>query len=54
MSKYPLQKVLNLWEQGTLTVQQAIGHMMQHLLALEKRVKALEQRPKPGKVIVPE
>ncbi len=49
MSMYPLQKVRNLWAQGALTVQQAIGQIIQHLLALEKRVKALEQWPEPNK-----
>jgi hypothetical protein len=41
---YPLKKVLDLWAQGSLTVKQAIGQIIQHLLALEKRVKALERR----------
>ena len=50
MSMYPLQKALNLWAQGTLTIKQAIGQIFQHLLALEKRVKALERRSGPDQV----
>lgn len=44
MSTYPLRKLLSLWAQGKLTVERAIGHMLQHLVALEQRTSQLEQR----------
>ena len=43
MATYPLKELLSRWQQGTLTVEQAIGQILQHLLALEKRHKP----PKP-------
>lgn len=42
-STYPLKQLLTLWAQGQLTPEQAIGHLLQHLAALEQRVRQLEQ-----------
>ncbi len=44
MSKYPLQKLLNLWQQERLRVEQAIGQILQHLLAQEKQINELKQQ----------
>jgi len=46
MAMYSIQELLNRWQQGTLTVEQAIGQILQHLLALEKRRKPQKQPPK--------
>jgi len=43
MSKYPLQKLLNLWQQELLKVEQAIGQILQHLLAQEKEINELKR-----------
>ena len=52
MSTYPLSELLHRWSLGELTAEQAIGHLMQHLQAQEKRlaeavnrIHQLEQRP---------
>jgi hypothetical protein len=48
---YPLKQLLALWAQGQLTPEQMIGHLLQHLDALEQRVRQLEQernRPAQG------
>ena len=52
-STYSLPDLLRKWAQGDLTAEQAIGHLLQNLLAMgnrqsefEKRLRALEQ-PKP-------
>ncbi len=37
MATYPLKKLLSMWQRGELTVEQAIGHILQHLINLEKR-----------------
>jgi hypothetical protein len=42
---YPLKQLLALWAQGQLTPEQVIGHLLQHLVALEQRVRQLEQTP---------
>ena len=43
---------MKLWRKGELTAEQAVGYMMQHLVALfqwraevEKRLRQLEQPP---------
>jgi len=50
MSMHPLNELLTRWSQAKLTVEQAIGQLIQHQLAftehlnaLEKRLRALEQ-----------
>ena len=54
MSTYPLEKLLQLWRTDALTVEQAIGHLLQHqaaveaqTLALQKQVQSLQQAIKP-------
>ena len=44
MSTYPLQTLLNQWAKCKFTVEQAIGHVFQHLDAQIQRIQALEQR----------
>ncbi|MEZ4865534.1 MAG: hypothetical protein R3C14_29760 [Caldilineaceae bacterium] len=43
MSTYPIEQLLKLWKQGQLTVEQVIGHLLQQVVALEKRLQELEQ-----------
>ena len=49
---YPLKEVKKRWEYELLTVEQTIGHLLQHIEDLQKRVEALEWRdgkpPKPA------
>ena len=54
-STYGLAELLRKWALGELTVEQAVGHLLQHLLAIgnrqidfEKRLRALEQLPPPA------
>lgn len=54
MSTYSLEKLLQLWRREELTVEQAIGHLLQHLATLEtqsqtlqKQVQNLQQAIKP-------
>jgi len=44
-STYPLPKLLLLWDHGELTPEQTIGHLLQHIAELEKRVHHLEHPP---------
>jgi len=51
-STYSPTELLHKWALGELTTEQAVGHLLQHLLALgnrqtdfEKRLRALEQVP---------
>lgn len=54
MSTYSLEKLLHLWRREELTVEQAMGHLLQHLAiletqsnALQKQVQSLQQAVKP-------
>lgn len=54
MSTYSLEKLLHLWRREELTVEQAVGHLLQHLAALEtqsnvlqEQVQSLQQMSKP-------
>ena len=44
MSTYPLEKLLQLWRLEELTVEQIIGHLLQHQAALEAQGQALQQQ----------
>ena len=53
-STYPSEKLLHLWRNEEITVEQAIGHLLQHLAALEaqngalqKQMQSLQQAVKP-------
>jgi hypothetical protein len=43
-STYSLPDLLHKWAQGQLTAEQAIGHLIQHVLASDKRQADFEQR----------
>ena len=43
-STHPLKELLEMWEHRKLTVEQVIGHLLQHLAALGQRLTALEAR----------
>jgi hypothetical protein len=45
MSMYSLDELLKRWQLGDLTVEQAIVQILQHLLALQKQNKELQQPP---------
>ena len=52
MSTYTIPELIQLWRKGELTIEQAVGHLLQNLLALvqwraevEKRLRQLEQPP---------
>ena len=49
MATYSPQELLKRWEQGILTVEQAIGHILQHLAAQQKPAQEpkLKKPPKP-------
>lgn len=44
MSTYGLEEVLRRWERGTLTVDQAIGQILQLLQIIEERLRELERK----------
>ena len=44
MAMYPPQELLGRWQREQLTVEQAIGQLLQHLLALEKQLNELKRR----------
>ena len=43
MSTYELPELLKRWKQEQMTEAQLLGHLLQHLLALEQRVSQVEQ-----------
>lgn len=45
MSMYPVEELLKRWQLGTLTVEQAIGQILQHLLAMQKQSKEFKTAP---------
>jgi hypothetical protein len=42
---YSAEELWKRWQLGTLTVEQAIGQLLQHLVAQEKRTKPKPQQP---------
>lgn len=46
MSKYSAKEILSLWAKGELTSEQAIGHLIQNLIACVERIDQLEKRIK--------
>ena len=44
MSTHSIHELLSLWAKGELTVDQAVGHLMQNFLALFQRQTDIEQR----------
>lgn len=41
-STYPLEKLRTLWGRAELTAEQMIGHLLQHQIDLEQRLRRLE------------
>lgn len=44
MSTYSITTLLRLWKQNELTAEQAVGHVIQHLLTLTEKMTATEKR----------
>ncbi len=44
MSAYELETVINMWDVGKLTVEQAIGQILQLIAERDKRLQELEDR----------
>jgi len=42
-SMYTLEELLKRWKLETLTVEQAIGQILQHLVVMQKQIKDLQQ-----------
>ena len=43
MATHTLVKLRQLWKQEELTVEQMLGHLLQHLEALEEQLQALQK-----------
>jgi ubiquinone biosynthesis protein UbiJ len=44
MATYPTAELLQRWKQQTLTQEQAIGQLLQHIDELKQRLAELDQR----------
>lgn len=44
MSAEPPQKLLSQWAQGDLTVERAVGQLLQHIVALQKQLDDLKRQ----------
>lgn len=44
MGMYSLKELLSRWQKEQLSIEQAIGQMLQHLLILEKELKRLRRQ----------
>jgi hypothetical protein len=42
MTTYSLEELLNRWARGELTPEQALGHILQHLLRIERESRQLK------------
>lgn len=49
MGIYQLEIVMKMWQQGTLTTEQAVGQILQHMAALSERIGKLEKQAASGK-----
>ncbi len=45
MATYDAKTLLELWKQGELTTEMAVGHLIQRLLEHEERLRMLERKP---------
>ncbi len=43
-STYPPERLLDLWARGELTTEQAIGHILQHLVEHDKRLTVYDRQ----------
>ena len=48
MAEYPLQELLSLWYREQVTIEQVIGQILLHLIALEKELDDLKRRLPPS------
>jgi hypothetical protein len=48
MSTHTIPELLQLWKLGELTAEQAMGYLLQNMVALEQRQLALEKRLPPA------
>ena len=44
-STLPLDELLRAWGRGDLDETQMVGHLLQHIMQQDKRIKRLEQPP---------
>jgi hypothetical protein len=44
MATYSITDLLNMWARGELSILQAIGHILQHLVRQEKEIEDLRQQ----------
>jgi hypothetical protein len=44
VSTYSIEQLLTIWKQDTLTTEQAVGHLLQHLALVYERLRAVEKR----------
>ena len=44
MSTYPIEKLVQLWRLEEITAEQVIGHLLQHMAALEAQSQALQKQ----------
>ena len=45
MSTYTPDELLGLWTRQELSIMQAIGHLLQHLVRQQREIEALKRRP---------
>jgi hypothetical protein len=45
MSTYTPDELLGLWTRQELSILQAIGHLLQHLVRQQREIEALKRRP---------
>jgi hypothetical protein len=44
VATYPIKELMKQWETERLTMQQIIGHILQHISALEEQIKDLKRQ----------
>ena len=49
---HPLEKLLSLWKNATINIDQLGGYLLQNVMLLEKRIEALEKAMKPYERLV--
>ena len=54
MSTYELPELLKRWRQEQMTAEQMLGHLLQHLLAVEQRISQLEKQQRTSSQTPPE
>jgi hypothetical protein len=44
MGMHPMEELFRKWQNGTLTAEQMIGQLMQHMAVLYERLRLVERR----------